>query len=560
MDSRKTSILWRLIALMLLAALLLTPAAAAAQAQNPVRGDDGGDGTIVTMATLRDVNDLPGASGQVGPDLLVTSFLAPSATVPLRPGMVETFWITAQPIWTASGEHVDSFLQFGPQDWPIDAISAAPANNRGNGLAVGQSHQDPNTGGNTTDYAQAYWGYVATGGNPFNYVNGAGITPPTRSWWSYSNWGVYTAAASGLPTNEVEVWTDFSVPASWSAYLCPGANLGTPDEFIGMSGVSTDPNYMETWLYSSDCSSLSCPVDAYQIPLLACRQPAVSVTKTGTVTGVTGNPGGSGTVTVQYCFVVTNATTPGAGVHLASHQVTDATIGYNSGVVTYALAPGASAPALCTSYTHSVTWPTTGNVCVYNTSGASAIGTTPSGWRETTAGNPGAGFSSGTFTSPAATGGVNLQTCASPLAVTLAEFSAAQQGDAVQVSWETVSELDNAGFNLYRSESAAGPQTLLAYLPSSSPGGTAGAAYSYEDRAGLVPGTTYFYWLEDVATSGATTLHGPVSVDYSAPTAVTLSGVAAIPGPATALPWLWIVAGAGTALGASRLRRRGQAR
>ncbi|MFZ2360433.1 MAG: S8 family serine peptidase, partial [Anaerolineae bacterium] len=127
-----------------------------------------------------------------------------------------------------------------------------------------------------------------------------------------------------------------------------------------------------------------------------------------------------------------------------------------------------------------------------------------------------------------------------PQAVTLAEFSAAQQGDAVQVSWETVSELDNAGFNLYRSESAAGPRTLLAYLPSASPGGTTGAAYSYEDRAGLVSGTTYYYWLEDVAISGATTLHGPVSVDCVAPTAVTLDRVAANPAAALpALPWLW---------------------
>jgi len=145
----------------------------------------------------------------------------------------------------------------------------------------------------------------------------------------------------------------------------------------------------------------------------------------------------------------------------------------------------------------------------------------------------------------------------SPLAVTLADFSAVQQGDAVQVSWETVSELDNAGFNLYRGESGAGPQTLLAYLPSSSPGGTAGAAYAYEDRAGLTPGQSYYYWLEDVAISGATTLHGPVSVDFTAPTAVTLSGVAANPAAALpGLPWLWVVVGAGAALGASRLRRR----
>ncbi len=73
----------------------------------------------------------------------------------------------------------------------------------------------------------------------------------------------------------------------------------------------------------------------------------------------------------------------------------------------------------------------------------------------------------------------------------------------------------------------------------------------------LVPGTTYCYWLQDVDVSGAATMHGPVSVDFVVPTAVTLSGVSASPAAgATALPWLWVVAAAtGAALGASRMRR-----
>ena len=59
--------------------------------------------------------------------------------------------------------------------------------------------------------------------------------------------------------------------------------------------------------------------------------------------------------------------------------------------------------------------------------------------------------------------------------------------------------------------------------------------------------------------NGATTLHGPVSVDFVAPTAVTLGSVSA--GPAAAAPglaWLWVVvaAGAGVALGARQVRRR----
>jgi hypothetical protein len=144
-----------------------------------------------------------------------------------------------------------------------------------------------------------------------------------------------------------------------------------------------------------------------------------------------------------------------------------------------------------------------------------------------------------------------------PLAVTLASFTAQGSADRITVAWETVSETGNAGFNLYRSDSAAGPQTLLAYVPSQAPGAGQGFAYSYDDLA-VQGGVTYWYWLEDVSLSGATTLHGPVSATVQAPTAVTLSSVSASPatGASAALPWLLAAVGAGLALGASRLRRR----
>jgi hypothetical protein len=44
----------------------------------------------------------------------------------------------------------------------------------------------------------------------------------------------------------------------------------------------------------------------------------------------------------------------------------------------------------------------------------------------------------------------------SPLAVTLADFYAVQQGDGVLLTWETNSELNNRGFNLYRGVSPDG--------------------------------------------------------------------------------------------------------
>ncbi len=167
------------------------------------------------------------------------------------------------------------------------------------------------------------------------------------------------------------------------------------------------------------------------------------------------------------------------------------------------------------------------------------------------------GLASGNqFTGTGLTGFSQFTAFDTPLAVTLASFEAAGEADRVVVTWETLSEASNAGFNLYRSADAAGPLTLLAYLPSQAPGSTLGAAYRFDDLA-VQPGETWWYTLEDVALNGATTLHGPVSATVQGPTAVTLNSVSASPvsAGAAALPVLWVAAAAGLALGVSRRRR-----
>lgn len=118
---------------------------------------------------------------------------------------------------------------------------------------------------------------------------------------------------------------------------------------------------------------------------------------------------------------------------------------------------------------------------------------------------------------------INVQ----PLSVLLADFSAQAQSDHVQVAWETVSEADNAGFNLYRSLTADGEYTLLGYIPSASPGSPSGAAYSYQDFD-VQTGQTYWYKLEDINLAGVATMHGPLSVVFGqTPTAVTLGSLGA---------------------------------
>jgi hypothetical protein len=149
---------------------------------------------------------------------------------------------------------------------------------------------------------------------------------------------------------------------------------------------------------------------------------------------------------------------------------------------------------------------------------------------------------------------IRLTVSGGNLAVTLASFSAEAQASGIVVNWETTSEIGNAGFNLYRSTSDNGPRGQLnpALIPSQSPGSTQGASYSYVD-APVDPGQTYWYWLEDIALSGAATLHGPVSATASVPTAVRLAGINAGQSPApqtTGAPLAALPAVVALALGA----------
>jgi len=146
--------------------------------------------------------------------------------------------------------------------------------------------------------------------------------------------------------------------------------------------------------------------------------------------------------------------------------------------------------------------------------------------------------SAGTADCDARNNSAQVSSALNPMAVTLADFSAAQTGDAVLLTWETNSELHNRGFNLYRGLSPVAPDRQLneTLIPSQSQGSPGGFIYTWEDRAELAPGATYFYWVEDVDITGAATRHGPVSVDYNAPTALRLLDAGAASARPLALP------------------------
>jgi subtilisin family serine protease len=94
-----------------------------------------------------------------------------------------------------------------------------------------------------------------------------------------------------------------------------------------------------------------------------------------------------------------------------------------------------------------------------------------------------------------------LDACQSlnPTAIELISFTSDTTQNAVILTWETASEVDLAGFNIYRAESPEGERIKInpSIIPSASPGGMEGATYEHLDSE-VVFGVPYIYWLEAV--------------------------------------------------------------
>ncbi len=96
--------------------------------------------------------------------------------------------------------------------------------------------------------------------------------------------------------------------------------------------------------------------------------------------------------------------------------------------------------------------------------------------------------------------------------VIVASFTATAEDGLVVLDWETATEINLLGFHLYRADAPDSERIRLndALIPSQNLGGLVGATYTFLDEM-VVPGPTYYYWLEDVDVYGVATLHGPVS-------------------------------------------------
>jgi|GEM_PF-5444765 len=96
-------------------------------------------------------------------------------------------------------------------------------------------------------------------------------------------------------------------------------------------------------------------------------------------------------------------------------------------------------------------------------------------------------------------------------AIELISFDARVGPDGqVILQWTTGTEINNAGFNIYRGDMARN-QWVQINAERIAPQGSevSGASYTFVDRPG--PGT-FYYMLEDVDTSGVRTQHDPVQV------------------------------------------------
>lgn len=83
----------------------------------------------------------------------------------------------------------------------------------------------------------------------------------------------------------------------------------------------------------------------------------------------------------------------------------------------------------------------------------------------------------------------------------------------VRVEWQTETELNTAGFNLYRSTSPEGPFDVKVndelIPPAEDP--LTGRDYTYIDRTAQ-SGVTYYYQLQEVERNGGVNTFGPISV------------------------------------------------
>lgn len=98
------------------------------------------------------------------------------------------------------------------------------------------------------------------------------------------------------------------------------------------------------------------------------------------------------------------------------------------------------------------------------------------------------------------------------LPVELSSFHANWKNGHIFLTWTTQSEIENLGFNIYRSETSDGPYERINGELIRGAGTTTNAqTYTFVDNR-IEPNKTYYYKLEDVSIQGRSRFHGPIEV------------------------------------------------
>jgi hypothetical protein len=120
-------------------------------------------------------------------------------------------------------------------------------------------------------------------------------------------------------------------------------------------------------------------------------------------------------------------------------------------------------------------------------------------------------------------------------AVTVTSFTAGWQGNQVVLNWRTATELNNRGFNIFRSTSPSGSFQKIngTEIPAQMGAALIGASYSYVDPA-VTSGQTYYYKLQSVENNGNTIFYDGIASTASQTQATATRTATKPPASATA--------------------------
>lgn len=133
-------------------------------------------------------------------------------------------------------------------------------------------------------------------------------------------------------------------------------------------------------------------------------------------------------------------------------------------------------------------------------------------------------------------------TVTSATAVVLSTFKVSPSADGmIEINWTTATEINTAGFNIYRSENKGGPFVRInPQMIPASPNALTGSTYQYEDSTAKSD-KTYFYQLEDIELNGRSERHDPTQVAIAGISGITGSMYLAL---AVGLGAIVLIAGA----------------